>query len=66
MSNSNVHDHSPLPVLVAGGASGKLKGGRHLKYAPETPMANLLLSILDLYGIHQEVLGDSTGQFSEV
>ena len=32
MSNSNVHNHSPLPIVVAGGAAGKLKGGRHLKY----------------------------------
>ena len=66
MSNSNVHDHSPLPVLVAGGASGKLKGGRHLKQAPETPMANLLLSILDKTGIHKESVGDSTGTISEL
>lgn len=66
MSNSNVHDHSPLPVLVAGGANGKLKGGRHLKYAPETPMANLLLSILDKAGVHKESVGDSTGTLSEL
>jgi hypothetical protein len=66
MSNSNVHDHSPLPVLVAGGASGKLKGGRHLKYAPETPMANLLLSILDKAGVHKESVGDSTGPLAEL
>jgi len=66
MSNSNVHDHSPLPVLVAGGANGKLKGGRHLKYAPETPMANLLLSILEKAGVHKESVGDSTGPLSEL
>jgi hypothetical protein len=66
MSNSNVHDHSPLPVLVAGGANGKLKGGRHLKYAPETPMANLLLSVLDKAGVHKESVGDSTGPLSEL
>lgn len=65
MSNSNVHDHSPLPVLVAGGAAGKLKGGRHLKYEPETPMANLLLSILDKAGIKKESVGDSTGPLAE-
>ncbi len=65
MSNSNVHDHSPLPVLVAGGAAGKLKGGRHLKYEPETPMANLLLSLLDKAGIKKESVGDSTGLLAE-
>src|ERR1700723_668453 len=46
MSNSNIHNHSPLPILLGGGAAGRLRGGRHLKYAEETPMANLLLSIL--------------------
>ncbi|HEY7389803.1 MAG TPA: DUF1552 domain-containing protein [Bryobacteraceae bacterium] len=66
MSNPNVHNHSPLPVLVAGGANGKLKGGRHVKYPAETPMANLLLTILDKAGIHQDGLGDSTGILSEV
>src|SRR5580765_4814835 len=51
MSNSNVHNHSPLPILVAGGAAGRMKGGRHLKYPENTPMANLLLTILDKAGI---------------
>ena len=53
MSNSNVHNHSPLPILLAGGAAGRLKGGRHLKYPAETPMANLLLSILHKAGVEQ-------------
>jgi hypothetical protein len=66
MSNSNVHNHSPLPVLVAGGAAGKLKGGRHLKYPENTPMANLLLSILDKAGVPQDSLGDSTGHLTEL
>src|SRR6476659_2244927 len=42
MSNSNIHNHGPLPVLVAGGAAGKMKGGRHIKTPEGTPMANLL------------------------
>jgi hypothetical protein len=66
MSNSNVHNHSPLPVLVAGGAAGRMKGGRHLKYPENTPMANLLMTILDKAGIPQESVGDSTGFLSEV
>ena len=66
MSNSNVHNHSPLPVFVAGGAAGKMKGGRHVKYPENTPMANLLLTILDKAGVHQESVGDSTGLLSEV
>ena len=46
MSNSNVHNHAPLPIVVAGGANGAIKGGRHLHYPENTPMANLLLTIL--------------------
>src|SRR5207253_405586 len=66
MSNSNVHDHGPLPILLAGGAAGRMKGGRHLKYPANTPMANLLMTILDKAGIPQESVGDSTGFLSEV
>jgi hypothetical protein len=66
MSNSNIHNHAPLPVFVAGGAAGKMKGGRHLKYPENTPMANLLLTILDKAGVHEESVGDSTGILSEV
>ncbi|MEO5923132.1 MAG: DUF1552 domain-containing protein [Bryobacteraceae bacterium] len=66
MSNSNVHDHSPLPILVAGGAAGALKGGRHLVNPENTPMSNLLLSILHKAGIEQQSVGDSTGPLSEL
>ena len=66
MSNSNIHDHAPLPVLIAGGAAGKLKGGRHLTYAAGTPMSNLLLTILDKAGVRQEAVGDSTGLLTDV
>ena len=66
MSNSNVHNHSPLPIVVAGGAAGRMKGGRHLKYPENTPMANLLMTILDKAGIPQDSVGDSTGALSEV
>ena len=51
MSNSNVHNHAPLPVLIAGGAAGRLKGGRHIMYPEGTPMSNLLLTILDKAGV---------------
>ena len=61
MSNPNEHNHFPLPLLLAGGASGKLQGGRHLKFPERTPMANMLLSVLDKSGIHMDKLGDSTG-----
>jgi uncharacterized protein DUF1552 len=62
MSNGNQHDHDPLPILVAGGAAGQLKGGRHLVFPAHTPMSNLMLSLLDKLGAHQEQFGDSTGR----
>jgi hypothetical protein len=62
MSNSNLHDHFPLPNLVIGGGAGRLKGGRHLKYPERTPMTNLLLTLLDKADVRIENLGDSTGR----
>jgi hypothetical protein len=61
MSNPNEHNHFPLPLLLIGGASGKLQGGRHLKFPERTPMANMLLSVLDKSAIRMDKLGDSTG-----
>jgi hypothetical protein len=66
LSNGNVHSVDPLPTFVAGGANGKMKGGRHLKYPEKTPLSNLLLSILHKAGVNQESLGDSTGPLAEV
>jgi hypothetical protein len=60
MSNSNAHNHFPLPNLVIGGGSGTLKGGRHLKYKDRTPMTNMLLTVLNKAGVRMEKLGDST------
>jgi hypothetical protein len=64
MSDSNAHDHFPLPNIVVGGGSGQLKGGRHLKYPDQTPMANLLVTLLDKVGIPMDALGDSTGSLA--
>ena len=61
MSNGNQHDHDPLPVILAGGASGQLEGGRHVQSASHTPMSNLLLSMVNKLGIDQTQHGDSTG-----
>jgi hypothetical protein len=66
MSNSNAHNHFPLPNLVLGGASGRLKGNRHLRYPDHTPMTNLLLSVMDKAGVNVETLGDSTGKMAEL
>jgi hypothetical protein len=61
MSNSNQHDHEPLPTIVAGGASGALAGGRHVRAGAGTRMANLLVTLLDKLGVPTESFGDSTG-----
>jgi Protein of unknown function (DUF1552) len=62
LSDGNEHNFDPLPVLLAGGASGQLRGGRHLKFAPQTPMSNLLLAMLDKMGAKVDSIGDSTGR----
>ncbi len=62
MSNPNEHNHFPLPLLLAGGGAGQLKGGRHLKFPERTPISNLLLAVLDKSGIPMDTLGDSTGK----
>ena len=61
MGDGNQHNHYPLPIVLAGGASGRLKGGRHIRNTPETTMSNLLLAMLDTLGIPTEKFGDSTG-----
>jgi hypothetical protein len=62
MGDSNQHLHYDVPHILAGGAAGQLKGGRHLNFPTKTiTTGNLLLSILSLYGIKQESIGDSTG-----
>ncbi len=62
LSDGNTHLHDNLPVVLVGGASGQLKGGRHIRYPQQTPMPNLLLSMLDMLGVKQDKLGDSTGR----
>jgi hypothetical protein len=61
MSNSNQHDHEPLPILVAGGGSGRLKGGRHIQVPAKTPLSNLLLALLRKLDVPAKSFGDSTG-----
>jgi hypothetical protein len=66
MSNSNAHNHFPLPNLVIGGGAGTLKGNRHLKYPDHTPMTNLLVTLLDKVGVPMDRLGDSTGKMENL
>jgi hypothetical protein len=60
LSDGNEHNFDPLPIVLAGGASGRLKGGRHIRHAPHTPMSNLLLAILQKMGAPVDKIGDST------
>ncbi|MDX1931673.1 MAG: DUF1552 domain-containing protein [Capsulimonadales bacterium] len=62
LSDGNQHAHSDLPVIVAGRGGGALKPGRHLRFAPGTPMTNLYLTLLDRAGVRPESIGDSTGK----
>lgn len=62
MSNSNVHAHTNLPTLLVGGGAGRLKGGYHRRYQPDTPMANLLLTLLDKLDVPMEKFSDSSGR----
>lgn len=62
MGNPNVHDHSNLPVIVAGGSAGGMKGNRHISYDKPTPLANLHLTLLDKVGVRLDSFGDSNGR----
>jgi hypothetical protein len=66
MGNPNVHDHDNLPILVAGGAAGRMRGGRHLRFARPAPLANLHLTLLDKVGVQLESFGDSRGKVDEL
>ena len=60
MSDANEHNFDPLPIVLAGNAAGRLQGNRHLSFPSHTPMANLLLGILDKLDVPAERIGDST------
>ena len=61
ISDSNIHMHDNLPLVLVGRAGGRIKGGRHVTYAKDTPVTNLFLNMLDIVGVPVEKLGDSTG-----
>ena len=79
LSNPTVHSQRDLPVMLAGGAAGRIKGGRFIRVPgdpppwpfaakqavkPPTPLANLHLTLLDALGVPTEKLGDSNGRVS--
>jgi hypothetical protein len=65
MGDCNAHDPRNVPVLLAGGGAGHLKGGRHIRYPKETPLANLHLTLLDKFGVNLDRIGDSTGRIDD-
>ncbi len=66
MGDPNVHNHKDLPILVAGGAAGRMKGGRHIRYDERTPLANLHLTMLDKVGVRLDSFQDSHGKISDL
>jgi len=66
MGNPNVHDHTNLPILVAGGAAGGMKGGRHIRFNKAAPLANLHLTLLDKVGVRLDKFADSNGKVDEL
>jgi hypothetical protein len=66
ISDSNVHLHDNLPLVLAGGATAGIRGGRHLQHPKDTPVTNLYLSMLDRVGVAVENIGDSTGRIEHL
>jgi hypothetical protein len=66
IGNPNVHDHTDLPIIVAGGGIAGLKHGRHIRYDQPTPLANLHLTLLDKVGVQIDSFADSNGRANEL
>jgi hypothetical protein len=66
MSDSNAHSPENLPVLLLGGANGLMKGGRHLRFDPDTPLGNLHVTLLGKLGIEVDRLGDSNDRLEQL
>ncbi len=66
MGDSDAHDHTDLPIIVAGGAAGNMRGGKHVQYDKHTPLANLHLTLLNKVGLEMDSFADSTGSADEL
>ena len=66
IGNPSLHDHENLPILVAGGAACGMRGGQHVKYENQTPLANLHLTLLDRVGVYLDSFGDSKGTVEDL
>jgi hypothetical protein len=64
MADSNAHSPINIPLVLAGGGAGQLKGGRHIRYK-DMPLANLHLTLLDKFGVQWDRIGDSTGRLDD-
>ncbi|HSG47672.1 MAG TPA: DUF1552 domain-containing protein, partial [Longimicrobiales bacterium] len=64
MGDSNLHNHKRCPLVILGGAKGRMAGGMHLKADDGTPMANVMLSLMHKLDLEVDSFGDSTGEFS--
>ncbi|KAA5545968.1 DUF1552 domain-containing protein [Roseiconus nitratireducens] len=62
MGDPDAHDHSNLPILLAGGGAAKIRGGRHVRYDNPMPLSNLHLTLLNQVGVPLETFADSTGR----
>ena len=66
MGNPNLHDHQNLPIIVAGGAAGNMRSGKHIRCEAGTPLANLHLTLLNKVGVDVPSFADSTGPVDEL
>ncbi len=66
MGNPDIHNHTNLPILLAGGRTSKKKGARHIKYEQPTPLANLHLTLLEKVGLRLDTFADSSGKIADL
>jgi hypothetical protein len=66
MGNPDIHNHTNLPIVLAGGRTSKLRGARHIRYEQPNPLANLHLTLLDKVGVHLESFVDSSGKVADL
>jgi hypothetical protein len=62
MAEAHTHNNYNVPVILVGGQTLQVKGNRHVKYPKGTPLANLMLGVMDRYGVQAEKFGDSTSE----
>jgi hypothetical protein len=66
MGNPDVHNHTNLPIVLAGGRTSKKKGARHIRYEQPTPLANLHLTLLEKVGVRLDTFADSSGRIADL